>query len=122
MPTDLAAHAREFDGAWPYLSAIADAAGQPIRSTRRWCAATGSAGRCSTGRPDRRCWPGCGMRSAGRSPACSPSFARQTALANHSFHVFVVYPWVRFLDRDPTHAGEGHAGLPDSLGHRRFRA
>ena len=24
-----------------------------------------------------------------------------TALAHHSFHVFVVYPWVRFLDRDP---------------------
>ena len=24
------------------------------------------------------------------------------ALAHHSFHVFVVYPWVRFLDRDPT--------------------
>ena len=23
-------------------------------------------------------------------------------LANHSFHVFVVYPWVRFLDSDPT--------------------
>jgi hypothetical protein len=22
------------------------------------------------------------------------------ALAHHSFHVFVVYPWVRFLDRD----------------------
>ena len=25
-------------------------------------------------------------------------------LAHHSFHVFVVYPWVRFLDRDPTTA------------------
>jgi hypothetical protein len=24
-----------------------------------------------------------------------------TALAHHSFHVFAVYPWVRFLDRDP---------------------
>ncbi len=23
-------------------------------------------------------------------------------LANHSFHVFVVYPWARFLDRDPS--------------------
>src|SRR6478735_6504325 len=22
-------------------------------------------------------------------------------LAHHSFHVFAVYPWVRFLDRDP---------------------
>jgi hypothetical protein len=25
-------------------------------------------------------------------------------LAHHSFHVFVVYPWVRFLDRDATTA------------------
>ena len=25
-------------------------------------------------------------------------------LAHHSFHVFVVYPWVRFLDRDPATA------------------
>ncbi len=24
------------------------------------------------------------------------------ALAHHSFHVFVVYPWAGFLDRDPT--------------------
>jgi hypothetical protein len=24
------------------------------------------------------------------------------ALAHHSFHVFAVYPWVRFLDRGPT--------------------
>jgi hypothetical protein len=23
-------------------------------------------------------------------------------LAHHSFHVFAVYPWLRFLDRDPT--------------------
>ena len=23
-------------------------------------------------------------------------------LAHHSFHVFVVYPWALFLDRDPT--------------------
>ena len=28
--------------------------------------------------------------------------ATAQALAHHSFHVFVVYPWVRFLDRDPT--------------------
>jgi hypothetical protein len=27
-----------------------------------------------------------------------------TVLAHHSFHVFVVYPWVRFLDRDPATA------------------
>ena len=26
--------------------------------------------------------------------------AAEGALAHHSFHVFVVYPWVRFLDRD----------------------
>ena len=28
-PTEVAAHAKEFDGAWPYLRAIAEAAGTP---------------------------------------------------------------------------------------------
>ena len=26
----------------------------------------------------------------------------ENALAHHSFHVFVVYPWVGFLDREPS--------------------
>jgi hypothetical protein len=30
--------------------------------------------------------------------------ATDEVLAHHSFHVFVVYPWVRFLHRDPTTA------------------
>lgn len=99
---ELPAHAREFDGAWPYLEAIADAAGivdpldaDVVRSywvggpllekvdpaellTRLRTAFTGQV----TGLLDE-------------IPATAG------VLAHHSFHVFVVYPWVRFLDRDP---------------------
>ncbi|HEX3283528.1 MAG TPA: DUF6390 family protein [Mycobacterium sp.] len=97
----VAAHAKEFDGAWPYLRAIADAAGTPdaldadvVRSY--W-----------VGGPqlDR-------VDPEGLLQTLRRAFQGQTtgllfdlnqargALAHHSFHVFVVYPWVRFLDRD----------------------
>ena len=36
-------------------------------------------------------------------------------LANHSFHVFVVYPWVRFLNGSDDRAAR-HAGLPHPVG------
>ena len=96
-------HAKEFDGAWPYLEAIADAAGiadplddDVVRSywvggplldkvdpdellARLRSAFTGQVTGLLADLPDRR-----------------------SVLAHHSFHVFVVYPWVRFLDRDPT--------------------
>jgi hypothetical protein len=102
-PDDVAAHAREFDGAWPYLRAIADAADAPdalsadvVRSY--W-----------VGGPlldrvdpavllDR-------LRRAFKGQATGMLFDLPDAhgsLAHHSFHVMVVYPWVRFLDRDAT--------------------
>jgi hypothetical protein len=101
--TDLASHAREFDGAWPYLESIADAAGisdpldeDVVRSywiggplldkvdptelvSRLRRAFTGQVTGLLTALPDA-----------------------VHALAHHSFHVFVVYPWIRFLDRDQT--------------------
>jgi hypothetical protein len=101
-PADVAAHAREFEGAWPYLQAIADAAGIPdpladdvVRSY--W-----------VGGPllDR-------VDPAGLLARLRAAFTGQvTGLlgdlatpagvsAHHSFHVFAVYPWVRFLDTDP---------------------
>ena len=44
------------------------------------------------------------LRSAftGQVTGMLDSVGAGTALAHHSFHVFVIYPWVRFLDRDPT--------------------
>lgn len=99
---ELATHATEFDGAWPYLEAIADAAGigDPLDDA-----------------VVRNYWIG-GPLLDKVDPAALLSRIRQAftgqvtgileditagnALAHHSFHVFVVYPWVRFLDRDPT--------------------
>jgi hypothetical protein len=102
-PTGVAAHAREFDGAWPYLRAIADAVdlSDPLDAD-----------------VVRSYWVG-GPLLDRVDPAALVDGLRRTfthqvtgllddlgnpagALAHHSFHVFVVYPWVRFLDRDPT--------------------
>jgi hypothetical protein len=99
----VAAHAKAFSGAWPYLRAIADAAGiddalhaDVVRSY----------------------WVGGQLLSRAEPDALlkrlRTAFAGQVTgllddvigpagvLAHHSFHVFVVYPWVRFLDRDAT--------------------
>ncbi len=100
-PPELASHATEFDGAWPYLRAIADAAeiGDPLDEE-----------------VVRSYWVG-GPLLDKVDPALlltrlRSSFQGQVtgllgdlvgaegALAHHSLHVFVVYPWVRFLDRD----------------------
>ncbi len=101
-PSGIAAHAKEFDGAWPYLRAIAEAIGvdDPLDAD-----------------VVRGYWVG-GRQLDRVDPAAllarlRASFKGQVtgllgdltnpagALAHHSFHVFVVYPWVRFLDRDP---------------------
>lgn len=98
---EVAAHAKEFDGAWPYLRAIADAIGAPDAL-----------------HPEvvRNYWIG-GPDLDQVDPAAlltmlRRAFTGQTTgllfdlaqprgvLAHHSFHVFAVYPWVRFLDRD----------------------
>jgi hypothetical protein len=101
--TELGSHAREFDGAWPYLQAIADAAGEadPLDED-----------------VVRNDWVGGPLLDKVDSvellSRLRKSFTGQVTglldglgdsahpLAHHSFHVFVVYPWVRFLDRDPT--------------------
>ncbi|MBE1546577.1 hypothetical protein GGC64_000585 [Mycobacterium sp. OAS707] len=106
-PTDgggafgLAAHAKEFDGAWPYLAAIAEALGASDPLDEEVVSSY---------------WVG-GPALAKVDPAAlltrlRTSFTGQVTglldavvpgpdvLAHHSFHVFVVYPWVRFLDRD----------------------
>ena len=92
--------AREFDGAWPYLSTIGAITGSDpldadvVRSY--WIG----------GPLLRRVEPAALLsilRTAfqgqvtGILKDVEPSPA---VLAHHSFHVFVVYPWVRFLDRD----------------------
>jgi hypothetical protein len=98
--SELATHAKEFDGAWPYLAAIADAVGTPdpldedvVRSY--WVGGPS----LDSVRPDvlldrlRTTFKGQVTGLLDDLPADSK------ILAHHSFHVFVVYPWVRFLHR-----------------------
>lgn len=101
-PAEVARYAREFDGSWPYLRAIAEAAdiADPLDAAvvrSYWI------GGPMLARPDpaallerlRRAFAGqvTGLLGDVDRPA--------DALAHHCFHVFAVYPWVRFLDRDP---------------------
>ncbi len=102
---EIASHAKAFDGAWPYLRAIAQAAGiaDPLDTDvvhHYWI------GGPLLSRVDpahlvallRRAFTGQVTGVLGRDTAS------RNALAHHSFHVFAVYPWVRFLDRDGTTA------------------
>jgi Family of unknown function (DUF6390) len=101
--TELASHAREFDGAWPYLQAIADAAGvsDPLDEdvVRSYWVGGPLLDKVDPAELLSR------LRSAFTGQVTGllgDLTGRSHALAHHSFHVFVVYPWVRFLDRDPS--------------------
>jgi hypothetical protein len=99
--TELAAHAKEFDGAWPYLAAIADAVGGSDPLDEDVVSSYWVGGPALTK-----------VDPAGLLTRLRTSFKGQVTglldavhgvggvLAHHSFHVLVVYPWVRFLDRD----------------------
>lgn len=98
---ELAAHAKEFDGAWPYLRAIADATGTPdaldADVVRSYWVGGPHLDRVDAAVLLKR------LRHAftGQTTGLLFDLAHpQGSLAHHSFHVFVVYPWVRFLDRD----------------------
>ena len=101
-PFGIATHAKEFDGAWPYLRAIADAVGveDPLD-------AEVVRGYWVGGKQLQRVDPAAllgRLRASfrGQVTGLLSDLASPTGvLAHHSFHVFVVYPWVRFLDRDP---------------------
>lgn len=100
--TDLAAHAEEFDGAWPYLAAIAEAMGA-ARALDAEVVASYWIGGPALSKVDpgqlltrlRTAFTGHMTGLLDIVPATSD------VLAHHSFHVFVVYPWMRFLRRDP---------------------
>ena len=101
--SEVAAHAKEFDGAWPYLRAIADAAGTPDPLDADVVRSYWVGGPHWTTSIRRRCSRSCAAHSRVRSTGLLSDLADpHGVLAHHSFHVFVVYPWVRFLDRDAT--------------------
>jgi hypothetical protein len=97
----LASHAKEFDGAWPYLTAIADAVGisdaldeEVVRSYWVGGPALSKVDPAALLARLRTSFQGQVTGALDTVPATVD------ALAHHSFHVFVVYPWVRFLRRD----------------------
>jgi hypothetical protein len=101
----LATHAEEFDGAWPYLTAIADAVGgvDPLDEdvVRSYWVGGPLLGRVDPTQLLVR------LRTVfkGQVTGLLGELASATGvLAHHSFHVFVVYPWMRFLRRDATTA------------------
>ncbi|MGV0643416.1 DUF6390 family protein [Mycolicibacterium sp. XJ2546] len=96
----LASHAAEFDGSWPYLRAVAEALGSDALDEEvvdsYW---VGGPALSKVDPADllarlRSAFTG---QLTGLLDEVSPS---SDVLAHHSFHVFVVYPWVRFLGRD----------------------
>jgi len=100
-PSDVAGHAREFDGAWPYLRAIADASAiaDPLDAD---VVRTYWVGGPLLGRIDPAALLE-SLRSAfvGQVTGLLAELTQPAGVsAHHSFHVFVIYPWVRFLDRD----------------------
>jgi Family of unknown function (DUF6390) len=104
-PSEVVAHAKEFDGAWPYLRAIAEAA-DDIDALDAEVVQSYWVGGPLLNRVD----PGDlldRLRSAFRGQVTGlldDLTDPRGVLAHHSFHVLVVYPWVRFLDRDVTTA------------------
>ena len=99
---ELATHAREFDGAWPYLQTIADAAGVSDPLDEDVVRAYWVGGPLLEKVDPAELLSRLGSAFTGQVTGLLGELPRQAnALAHHSFHVFVVYPWVRFLDRDP---------------------
>jgi hypothetical protein len=99
--SELAGRAMEFDGAWPYLAAIAEAVGaaDPLDDEvvgSYWVGGPALA-KVDPGALLTRLRTSFKGQVTGLLDALDPS---PDVLAHHSFHVFVVYPWVRFLDRD----------------------
>lgn len=98
----ISAHATGFDGVWPYLRAIADAAGcdDPLDEdvVRSYWVGSDLLLRVDPDGLLRRLRTAFGGQVTGLLPDLTD---QRGVLAHHSFHVFAVYPWVRFLDRDP---------------------
>ena len=103
--SEVASHAREFDGAWPYLAAIADAAGvsDPLDEdvVRSYWVGGPSLHRVEPADLLARLRTTFTGQVTGLLDTVPATVG---VLAHHSFHVFVVYPWVRFLHREASTA------------------
>lgn len=99
-PSEVAAQAREFDGTWPYLRALAGATGGDdpldVDVVRNYWIGGPLLGRLD----EAQLLASLREAFCGQATGLLATLTRPTGvLAHHSFHVMVVYPWVRFLDR-----------------------
>jgi hypothetical protein len=103
-PAAIDRHAKGFDGAWPYLEEIAAASGRddPLdpEVVRSYWVGGPLLARANGHRMLNRLRTALQGQPGGLLDDLDDS---SELLAHHSFHVFVVYPWVRFLDADPSH-------------------
>ena len=94
---EVAARARQFEGAWAYLSVLGKACGldplDPLVVDAYWV------GNDLLARVDpERCSRRSGTASRASPVGCSTTVEpSEHVLANHGFHVFAVYPWTRML-------------------------
>jgi hypothetical protein len=97
----LATHAEEFDGAWPYLAAIADAANASDALDEDVVNSYWIGGPALSKVDPEQLLARLRKAFKGQVTGVLDAIpATPGVLAHHSFHVFVVYPWVRFLHRD----------------------
>jgi Family of unknown function (DUF6390) len=97
---EITRHATGFDGAWPYLEEIAAAVGAEDPLDAAVVRSYWIGGRQLAAVDGARLARRLRVAFAGQ-PTGVLDAVHGDALANHSFHVFAVYPWVRFLDIDP---------------------
>jgi hypothetical protein len=97
---EIAARARQFDGAWVYLQLLAEAAGIEDPLDARIVTAYWIGGDLLNRLPPDRLHERLAEQFAGQTGGfwnrLSPQ-ARPLARAHHSFHVFAVYPWAALL-------------------------
>jgi hypothetical protein len=100
-PSEITNHAAGFDGAWTYMAAIADAVGidDPLDTevVRNYWVGGTLLDRVDPGKLLTRLR----IAFAGQPTGLLDELdASERVCAHHSFQVFVVYPWIRFLDDD----------------------
>lgn len=102
---EVADHAQGFDGAWAYLQEIAAAAGigDPLdpEVVRTYWVGGPLLDRVDPCRLlDRLRTSFAGQPTGALDAVEAENGADSLVMAHHSFQVFVVYPWIRFLDAD----------------------
>lgn len=111
---DVRAAATRFSGAWPYLRVLSELTGiaDPLdhRLVESYWLGGGVGAGLDAGEFYRALLAVIGPQAGRYWSHLTPDLGREAA-GNHCFHVFGVYPWTRFLGRDP---GEHALGVLDN--------